>query len=129
MKINLIRLHGRTSLQQALPLIVASLLIATFSHAQVTFTDVTAAAGMSTDGFTFGNPIWGDFDNDGNLDLFVDNHYIRSPNLYHNNGNGTFTDILASSGIIPHGDRHGAGWGDFNNDGFLDLYWTRGAKG
>ena len=56
--------------------------------AAVTFRDVTLEAGLSDTGFAFGNPIWGDFDNDGSLDLFVDNHYNRASYLYQNLGNG-----------------------------------------
>jgi hypothetical protein len=92
-----------------------------------TFTAVTLLAGIYPEGFTFGNPIWGDFDNDGNLDLFVENHYELNSRFYRNNGDGTFTDIRQDSGISPAGDRHGSGWGDFNNDGNLDLFITRGA--
>jgi len=95
----------------------------------VTFTDVTVAAGMSTMGYTFGNPIWGDFDSDGHLDLFVDDHDKGAPFVYHNNGNATFTNIEPSCLINIFGDRHGAAWGDFNNDGYLDLAWSKGAKG
>lgn len=47
----------------------------------VIFKDVTLEAGLSDTGFAFGNPIWGDFDDDGNLDLFVDNHYNRASYL------------------------------------------------
>jgi ASPIC and UnbV/FG-GAP-like repeat len=94
-----------------------------------TFTDATVAAGLRTDGYTFGDPIWGDFDEDGNLDLFVDNHYNRVSYLYHNNGNGTLTDVLSGSGLRRAGDRHGSAWVDFNNDGNLDLSVTKGAKG
>src|ERR1041385_5145422 len=43
------------------------------------FTDVTASAGLNPTGFPFGDPIWGDLDNDGDLDLFVDNHYNLPP--------------------------------------------------
>jgi hypothetical protein len=132
MKIIPTRLYPVHILNRTIPLILALLLIGTSSPGQsssVTFTDVTTDAGMSNIGFNFGNPIWGDFDNDGRLDLFVDNHFNRPPNLYHNNGDGTFTDILASSGVYPHGDRHGSAWGDFDNDGYLDLYFTKGAKG
>jgi enediyne biosynthesis protein E4 len=95
---------------------------------EVVFTDATLAAGLNTMGFTFGDPIWGDFDGDGDLDLFVDNHYNAWADLYQNNGNGTFTNILATSGILPAGDKHGSAWADFDNDGDLDLFITHGAQ-
>ena len=89
-------------INRTIPLLLALLLIGNSSQAQTrhNVTDVTTAAGMNNMGFTFGNPIWGDFDGDGHLDLFVDNHFNRPPNVYHNNGNGTFTDISATSGFI-----------------------------
>jgi len=94
-----------------------------------TFVDATRSAGLAEAGFTFGNPIWGDFDNDGDLDLFVDNHYQSPPFLYRNEGDGTFTDVQPSSGIISEEDYHGTAWGDFDNDGDLDLFITQGARG
>ena len=94
------------------------------------FIDATAAAGLNTvPGFPFGDPIWGDFDDDGNIDLFVDNHFNAAPYLYQSNGNGTFTDILLTAGINPMGDKHGSAWVDYDNDGDLDLYITKGASG
>jgi len=113
-------------------LLFPSLLVINSGHAQpaiVTFTDVTVAAGMKTSGYTFGNPIWGDFDRDGHLDLYVDNHDKPDPDLYRNNGDGTFANLIPGCGINIIGDRHGSAWGDFNNDGYLDLYMTKGAKG
>ena len=92
------------------------------------FTDVTTSAGLASTGFPFGDPIWGDFDADGDLDLFVDNHFNMAPYFYLNNGNGSFTDIFASTGISNRGDRHGSGWCDFDNDGDLDLHITKGAN-
>src|SRR5215813_8287104 len=72
-----------------------------FAHTSLAgFSDVTTTAGLNTTGYTFGDPIWGDFDGDGNLDLFVDNHYNRGSYLYHNLGQGRFTDILDTSGLI-----------------------------
>lgn len=93
------------------------------------FTDETASAGLHPIGYPFGDPIWGDFDSDGDLDLFVDNHYNLPPYLYTNNGDGTFTDIFFSTGIRLSGDRHGSAWCDFDNDGDLDLHITIGANG
>ena len=93
------------------------------------FSDVTQSAGLSGTGYPFGNVIWGDFDNDGDIDLFVDNHFYAAPYLYLNNGNGTFTNILATSGMAAKGDKHGSGWADFDNDGDLDLSITHGARG
>src|SRR4030095_16399458 len=95
----------------------------------VTFTDVTGSAGLHGTGFNFGVPIWGDFNNDGNLDLLVDNYFREPPYLYQNNGDGTFTDIFPTSGINGGGDRQGSAWVDFDNDGDLDLSYIKGASG
>src|SRR5215471_13895817 len=62
--------------------------------AAASFSDVTVAAGLNTSGYTFGDPIWGDYDGDGNLDLFVDNHYNIGSYFYHNVGQGKFINIL-----------------------------------
>ncbi len=93
-----------------------------------TFTDATLAAGLHTSGFPFGDPIWGDFDGDGDLDLFVDNHYNLAPYFYTSNGNGTFTEIFSTTGIRFSADRHGSAWADIDNDGDLDLSITIGAN-
>jgi hypothetical protein len=96
-----------------------------FAGSGIIFTDTTLSAGLRTTGFAFGNPIWGDFDNDGDLDLFVDNHYNIGSYLYQHNGDGTFTDIRPVSGLKAAGDRHGSAWVDFDNDGDLDLSVTK----
>lgn len=68
---------------------------------------------------------WGDFDNDGDVDLFIDpfsGDNDGSAKLFQNNGDYTFTDIAADLGIdTVSGDSRGACWGDVDNDGDLDL--------
>jgi hypothetical protein len=91
------------------------------------FSDVTDAAGVSHSGDTYGLA-WGDYDGDGYLDLLAGNHE-DTPALYHNNGDGMFTDVLDGSGIATAGDRHDSGWVDYDNDGDVDLYVTIGARG
>lgn len=87
-----------------------------------TFSDVTDKAGIDFRGWGMG-AAWGDYDNDGNIDLVL-TAYGRNV-LYHNNGNGTFTDRgLVSRVGVPEGFWTGASWGDYNRDGFLDLYVT-----
>lgn len=64
---------------------------------------------------------WGDYDNDGRLDLVVTS-YDRIY-LFHNNGDGTFTDVSHKAGLDRfRGFWAGASWGDYNRDGYLDLY-------
>jgi len=114
-----------------------------------TFSDVTAKAGLTAPGWGT-SAVWFDYDNDGRLDLFVcqfvefskelnkpcgihedgRRHYcipkVYSPKsswLFHNNGDGTFTDVSKDSGIARH---LGKAWGvvatDVNNDGLMDLW-------
>lgn len=88
-----------------------------------TFADVTDSSGLSgLDGASVG--VFGDYDNDGNKDLFVSRTF--EPNqLFHNNGNGTFTDVTKQSGIGVDNFTTVASWADYNNDGYLDLYVGR----
>jgi hypothetical protein len=114
-----------------------------------TFSDVTEKAGVAAPGWAT-SAVWFDYDNDGRLDLFVGrfvdfskelnkpcgihddgrHHYciptVYSPMpswLFHNNGDGTFTDVSKESGIASH---LGKAWGvvatDINNDGLMDLF-------
>ncbi|MFL6212775.1 MAG: CRTAC1 family protein [Blastocatellia bacterium] len=114
-----------------------------------TFTDVTDKAGVAAAGWST-CAVWFDYDNDGRLDLFVSSfvaydktqHVLctdetlkqfyycvprlfkpRPSHLFHNNGNGTFTDVSQASGIADSpGKSFGAVASDFNNDGLMDLF-------
>ena len=117
-------------------------------HPKVVFTDVTRAAGIDFRQFSGtrtseipedmgSGAAWGDYDNDGWLDLVVANEVgpidmpeadrARSParaTLYHNNHDGTFTDVTAQSGIDFRGWGMGVSWADYDNDGRVDLLIT-----
>jgi hypothetical protein len=85
-----------------------------------TFTDVTAKAGVGGEGHYGQGVAVGDYDNDGYPDLYVTG-YGRAI-LYHNNGDGTFTDVTAKAGVGDQGQwSTSAAWFDFDNDGWLDL--------
>jgi hypothetical protein len=114
-----------------------------------TFTDVTDRAGVAAPGWST-CAVWFDYDNDGKLDLFVSGfvYYDKSQNvlctdetmsrryycvprffkptpshLFHNNGDGTFTDVSKESGIANYpGKSFGAVATDVNNDGLMDLF-------
>jgi hypothetical protein len=120
-----------------------------------TFTDVTKASGLDADSGWATGAAFGDYDNDGNADLFV-SHYVDfhlddlpvfgskqtckylgldvqcgprglkglPDNLYHNNGNGTFTDVSKQAGVEDAERRYGLTsiWSDFNDAGKLDLF-------
>jgi len=84
-----------------------------------TFTDVTARAGVGHTGYGTGCSA-ADFDNDGDLDLYVLNY---GPNVfYRNNGNGTFTDISEASGLANPYWSLSSPWFDYDGDGDLDVY-------
>jgi enediyne biosynthesis protein E4 len=122
-----------------------------------TFTDVTKASRLDADSGWATGAAFGDYDNDGQDDLFV-SHYVdfhldnlpvfgsskgckylgldvqcgprglkgMPDNLYHNNGDGTFTDVSKQAGVDDPERRYGltAIWSDFKNDGKLDLFVT-----
>jgi len=89
------------------------------------FTDVTKDAGLENAGdgnYGMGVAV-GDYDNDGYPDIFVTSYGKNI--LYHNNGNGTFTDVTAKAGVGGGGWSVSAGFFDYDNDGKLDLFVTR----
>lgn len=117
------------------------------NQASLAFTDTTTAAGLNC---RHHKPVldhrldnimaWvcsvgaaaaaGDFNNDGWLDLYVTNSRQGFPNyLYRNNGNGTFADVAATAGLAEVNGAQGASmdcvWGDYDNDGWTDLYLVR----
>jgi hypothetical protein len=101
-----------------------------------TFTDVAVQAGIIVDSAHSG--AWGDYDNDGCMDLFVggwiEPDVLEPQKLYHNLCNGSFQDVTSSAGIFapntpspsdPDAARMGV-WGDYNNDGLTDLFVVNG---
>jgi hypothetical protein len=89
------------------------------------FTDVTEAVGLARAGngnYGMGVAV-GDYDNDGFSDLYVTSYGKNI--LYHNNGDGTFTDVTSKAGVAAGGWSVSAGFLDYDNDGYLDLFVTR----
>jgi hypothetical protein len=97
-----------------------------------TFADVTEDAGVLSFHPTQ-TAAWADFDNDGWLDLFVGNESAPGDShpseLYRNNGDGTFTEIAGRVGLADLGYVKGVAWGDYDNDGWPDLYVSRKGAG
>jgi len=89
-----------------------------------TFTDVTHAAGVADPQSSF-CAAWADYDNDGYLDLYIADGVIgdgAANVLYHNNGDGTFTNTAESAGVANTGNSLGTAWGDYDKDGYIDLH-------
>ena len=89
-----------------------------------TFSDVTHAAGVADPQSSF-CAAWADYDNDGYLDLYIADGVIgdgAANVLYHNNGDGTFTNTAESAGVANTGNSLGTAWGDYDKDGHIDLH-------
>jgi hypothetical protein len=86
------------------------------------FTDVTAAAGLTTRGWATGIAV-ADYDNDGLPDIYVTGYGHNV--LYHNLGGCKFADVTAKAGVGGGGFSAGAAWADYDRDGFVDLYVAR----
>jgi hypothetical protein len=91
-----------------------------------TFTDVTFEAGLGEGDFPTQAADWADYDNDGDLDLFISNEsgqWITAPcQLFRNNGDGTFTDVAREAGVENLRYGKSAKWGDYDGDRLPDLY-------
>ena len=126
-------------------LTVSGFVVAGAAQTTVRFTDVTRESGVNAHHVNGASPdkhlietmgsggLFFDYDNDGWIDLFlVDGGSLNDPRvasqakhrLYHNRGNGTFEDVTARSGIQHRDYGMGACAGDFDNDGWIDLYVT-----
>ena len=84
-----------------------------------TFTDVTEIAGVGDTGYGHGCAV-GDYNNDGQLDLYVTNYGTNR--FYRNNGDGTFTDVAEAAGVIEPRWSTSCAFADYDQDGNLDLY-------
>ncbi|MEO1437198.1 MAG: VCBS repeat-containing protein, partial [Bacteroidota bacterium] len=86
-----------------------------------TFTKVTSGALVAETGVATGST-WADYDNDGDLDVFITQNIGDFNLLFRNNGDGTFVKIENDPIVSDNGYSHGAAWGDYDNDGFVDLF-------
>ncbi|NNE42625.1 MAG: hypothetical protein HKN12_00315 [Gemmatimonadetes bacterium] len=89
------------------------------TYVAMTQTDVGTIVSDSNAGLA---NLWGDFDNDGDLDCFVTNDGGATNDYFVNNGDGTFTQDLATPAVQNAGPHYGATAADYDNDGDLDLY-------
>jgi len=92
-------------------------------NADGTFTDVAQQAGVASSGIYGMGVAVGDYDNDGYPDIYVTGFPHNT--LYHNNGDGTFTDVTDKAGVAASGWSTSAAFFDYNRDGYLDLFVGR----
>ncbi len=109
-------------------LVVLSLgIAASVASAQISFTDVTTAAGVTHSSESYG-AAFGDLNGDAYLDIYSSNHRTQD-SLFLNRGNGTFVDVATQTmdwQNRPNADTHGGTWADYNNDGKQDLMVSTG---
>jgi enediyne biosynthesis protein E4 len=103
-------------------IVVCAFLASSAGDLFAAFSDVTVSSGILLDNSGAYGAAWGDYDNDGDEDLYVTRK--DKSRLYRNNGNGVFQDVTDAAGVGTN-EAWGAAWGDFDNDGDLDLYVSR----
>lgn len=91
------------------------------------FKDVTFDAGLAANHYPTQTASWADYDNDGHLDLYIGNEHrpggVPAPSqLFHNNTDGTFTDVADKAGVRNMRFAKSVVWGDYDADGFVDIY-------
>jgi len=92
-----------------------------------TFTRIAAGV-LTSDGGDSVSSTWGDYDNDGDVDLYVTNDFNENNSLFRNNGDGSFTKLFQVQPSTEGGRSNGATWVDYDNDGFLDLFVPNGQR-
>ena len=88
------------------------------------FTKITNTP-LTSDGGESWSGSWGDYDNDGDLDVFITNAFNENNSLFRNDGNFTFTKITTDAIVNESGYNAVSGWGDYDNDGDLDMFITQ----
>ena len=107
--------------------LLGTVLLATGLPAQVIFTDITEEAGIALEDLLTESVAWGDYDDDGDEDLYLT---VDGPNhLFRNDGGGRFTDVTAVAGVGNGGFSVGTAFGDLDNDDDLDLYVVNFQRG
>ena len=96
------------------------------NNGSLTFTDVTFEAGLGEVHCPTQTASWADYDNDGDLDLYVGNETTETQScpsqLFRNEGDGSFVDVARKAGVRSLGWTKGVIWGDYDGDRFPDLY-------
>jgi len=107
-------------MKKFLPYFIFFSLIGSSLQAQIIFTDVTSTAGVSFNSQLGESLAWGDYDNDGDQDLFLSTDGLNR--LMRNDGNDIFTDVSLQVGLTETFATTGCAFGDLDNDGDLDLF-------